>query len=149
LSAAKAAEKGGDLTQNFDVGGAPKAGSLEVPNADLYGEAIAREVAGFSEKAKKDPQIQKTLSDIADLRKQRVAMQAEMDKLTDERNRADPAGMQDLTKQLDAKNAAYQKVLVDTVNKEDELTKRHKDIDNEESPVAQPAPPAGQAAPKP
>lgn len=125
-SAAASAATGGDLTNNFDIGGAKYAGSLEVirPN-------------GFSERARNDPRMIGSLQELSTLQEQRSALQVERDALVKERNLAADAGaMEQATQKLALMEAEYQQSVQAVSTKAEEIEKLHRTIDSETEPPA-------------
>ena len=145
VSAAAAAKHQGDLAINFDVGGAPSAGTLVAPTVD--GRYTAVDLSHYSERAKKDPQIVTSLKGLTDLQAKRHELQAQREELIKQRDtEKDPEVMKQLTTQLDEKNTAYQANLTAITEKTDQIEKRHREIDNsggEDAPTDNPAPSGG------
>lgn len=141
-AAATARSDPGNLTQNFDIGGARAAGTVN------YGSL---EPADYSERIKNDPLMIPVLKRYNELQARRAQLNAERDQLTLARNKAPDADtMKQLTAQLDQKDKEYQDNLVVLSDQKDtvEKTKRFIDARVEDSPSETPATTAPAAPPK-
>ena len=131
LSAAKTAERGGDLTANYDKGTAVASGSLVFPKSGV-------DLSTYSERAKKDPQVISMLRELDSLQARRSELEHERDALVKQRNVAvDRVAMDQATVELNKKEQEYQDNMALISQKSNALEKRHREIDTEvEAPKA-------------
>jgi len=131
LSAAKTADHGGDLTANYDKGTAAASGSLVFPKSGV-------DLSTYSERAKKDPQVNSMLKELDSLQARRGQLERERDELVKQRNVAvDKVAMDQATAELNKKEQEYQDNMALISQKSNALEKRHREIDTEvEAPKA-------------
>jgi hypothetical protein len=131
-AAAATATSGGNLTKNFDVGGAHSAGSL--PTVTTGSSEVERMKAW--EKMKNDPRMAPLiplLEAYGQLQTKRDELNTERDELTLKRNQAqDTTTMQQLSAELKIKDKEYQDNLVALAAKKDEVAKAKRLIDTSE-----------------
>lgn len=131
-AAATTARSGGNLTQNFDVGGAREAGSLPAMTVD------SSEIESMKawEKMKNHPRMARLvplLEAYSQLQAKREQLNTERDELTLKRNQAkDTATLQQLSAELEKKDKEYQDNLVALAAKKDEVAKVKRMIDTSE-----------------
>lgn len=110
-----------DLSVNFDIGGAPAAGSL--PTVDP---------ATMPPRILNDPRMSESLQQLSDLLAARAKIRQERDALVDARNQTkDPVVMAALTKQVDAKQQEFAQVAPAIVAKQESVAKLHRVISAE------------------
>jgi hypothetical protein len=123
-----------NLTQNFDIGGARTAGSVNYGNPDPW---------GFSKRVRDDPRMIEALKRFNELQARREQLNTERDQLTLLRNteKADPEKMKQLTTQLDEKDKEYQANLLALSQQKETIAKTKRVIDDtvEDSPPAAPS----------
>jgi len=116
----------GDLTKNYDIGGASAAGSLKIPtNASI-------DPATFSDKVKSDPRMIAALKQLDALKTTRSKLGTELEQLTTKmKAEKDPKKMKALTQEVDQKNVEYQVNLVAVTKGEENVKKVHRTIDDQ------------------
>ncbi len=128
-AAAATAANGGNLTQNFDIGGARTAGNLSAVAVDTT--EVERMKAW--EKLKDDPRMAPVWQGYLDLQAKREQLNTERDELTLKRNQAgDLATTQRLDAELLKKDKEYQANLVALAAKKDEVEKVKRMINTDE-----------------
>jgi hypothetical protein len=138
LSAAATAKVNGDLTVNYDQGGAKGAGSLPVPTDSV-------DPATFPSAVRNDPRMITELKNLDDLKTKGAALDAQLQQLVAERNQAkDPQKSADLSRQVDQKNNEKQANFAAIVQGEDTVKKVHRSILFKEDSA--PGPPPAKAA---
>lgn len=136
-SAAAQAAAGEDGRVTFDIGGAPSAGSL-IPHT-VGGGPRPLDLATFSERARKDPQLMTMVQELAELQVKRRQLESEREVLEAQRNLAkDPAKMQALSGQVGLKEKEYQTNLKAIFDQTEQVEKRHRMVDDEEQPPPAP-----------
>ncbi len=137
LSAAATAQSNPDnLTQNFDVGGARSAGSVNYGTPDPW---------GFSKKVRDDPRMIDALKRYNELQARREQLNVERDQLALAQGAAkDDETMKKLTADLDKKNKEYQENLLALSQQKETVVKTQRLIDDtvEDSPPTAPTSPA-------
>jgi tetratricopeptide (TPR) repeat protein len=115
----------GDLTKNYDIGGANAAGSLKIPtNASI-------DPATFSDKVKNDPRMIAALKQLDGLKAARSKLGTELEQLTTKmKTEKDPQKMKALTQEMDQKNVEYQANLLAITKGEETVKKVHRTIDD-------------------
>lgn len=134
MSAAATARNAGDLTVNYDVGGAAYAGSLPV--------VVASTSFALSERVRNDPRMIEATKELDTLQARRTQLDTEREELVKERNTAaGTARMAELTVKLEEKNRAYQNNLAAVAVQEQKVqrTKRTIDAEVEQPSTAKPA----------
>ena len=126
ISAAAVAKAGGDLTVNYDIGGAPHAGSISLP------KSRALDPSTFTEAERNDPRMVAELEKFSELQNKHSDLDNEIERTTVARNNEkDPAAMSGLTNQLDQLNHSAQENLLAITEEEKVITKTKKLIDTE------------------
>lgn len=136
----------GDLTANYDVGGAKTAGSLKKPTE------LPAAPATFSAVVKGDPRMKDALKQLDTLNATRSQLGIELQQLTTEmKTEKDSHKMSELSKKVDQKNNDYQANLVAITQGEEAVKKVHRTIiiEEEKTPITSSATtaPASGAAP--
>jgi hypothetical protein len=121
MSAGHSASLDQDLSVNFDIGGAPAAGSLPMVDPSTMPPRILN-----------DPRMSESLQQLSDLLAARAKIREERDALVDARNQAkDPVVMAALTKQVDTKQQEYAQAAPAIAAKQDSVAKLHRVISAE------------------
>ena len=139
LGAAATAGADGDLSANYDVGGAKSAGSLTEP------ATFSIDPTTFSAKVQHDKRMVDALKQLDALNTRRTQLTTELDRLTIARNaERDPQKSQELTKRLNQKNDDFQANLVSITKAEETVKKTKRTIETEVEKA--PNPPGATAA---
>jgi hypothetical protein len=125
---ALAAAHSGDLTINYDVGGAQTAVHLRWPVANLRDHYI--DPTAYSARELSDPRMISALNRLGDLKAERARMEAALARDRRAANtQTDPVKMKVLTEQADREERAYQGVVTQVFNQEATIKKVHRTID--------------------
>lgn len=127
-SAAAQAARGGDLTKNYDEGGARNAGTLTAHT--LSAGASPMDLSHFSKRAKEDPEIIASLKILSALQAKRSGFEIQRTKLTKERNLTKDAALtKTLTERLTQEDKKYQTTLVEITKTTEAVEKQRRAVD--------------------
>ena len=131
LSAGANAARGGDLTNNYDRGGAPYAGSLKIPTDHSINAST------FTDQEKNASGMPEALKRLGNLQAKRAQMEARLKEETDERNHEkDPDKFRQLDAKVEQDEKAYQHNLHEIYKEEKVVKKIKRHVDAEGPPTA-------------
>jgi hypothetical protein len=114
-------------TENYDIGGAGRAGSLERPSDYVRDNSL--DPSTFTEQQKNAPGMHEALAQLGDLKAQRAHNDEELQKLTDERkHEKQPEKMAELNKKIDEAEKTHSAILNATSSAEEKVKKIKREV---------------------